>query len=118
MIYKGYIGRIEFDDEAEIFHGEILGIRDVVTFQGKSVEEIRRAMRESVEDYLEMCQKHGKKPAPPGGREGLPAGMNADDYPEVTPAEIQRAVFRVGMKEPLAAGKPGKKGSSSRPRKG
>lgn len=65
MIYKGYIGRIEFDDEAEIFHGEILGIRDVVTFQGKSVEEIRRAMRESVEDYLEMCREHGKKPEKP-----------------------------------------------------
>lgn len=118
MNHKGYVGRVEFDDEAGIYHGDILGTQDVVTFQGKSVEEIRRAMKESVADYLEMCRTHGKKPAPIGGREGRPAGTNADDYPEVAPAEMRRAVFRVGMKEPLAAEPRGKKGSPSRPGKG
>lgn len=63
--YKGYAGHIEFDDEADLFHGEIIGIRDVITFQGKSVDEIRQAMKDSIEDYLEMCQKHGKKPEKP-----------------------------------------------------
>lgn len=87
--HKGYVGRIEFDDEAGIFHREILGTQDVVTFQGKLVEEIRRAMKESVADSLEMCRKHGKKPTPTGGREGRPAVTNADDYPKVTPAEMR-----------------------------
>ena len=35
MKYKGYVGKVEFDDEAGIFHGEVLDTRDVITFQGK-----------------------------------------------------------------------------------
>ncbi len=38
MEYKGYLSRVEFDDEAHIFHGEVINIRDVITFQGKSVD--------------------------------------------------------------------------------
>jgi predicted HicB family RNase H-like nuclease len=30
MEYKGYTAKVEFDDEAEIFHGEVLGIKDVI----------------------------------------------------------------------------------------
>ena len=36
--YKGYNGKVEFDEEAGIFHGEIVDLRDVITFQGKSVD--------------------------------------------------------------------------------
>jgi predicted HicB family RNase H-like nuclease len=55
MEYKGYIGRAEFDPQARILHGELIGIRDVVTFQGRSVEELEKAFRDSVEDYLAFC---------------------------------------------------------------
>ena len=34
MQYKGYTGRVEFDDKADLFHGEVIGLRDVITFQG------------------------------------------------------------------------------------
>jgi predicted HicB family RNase H-like nuclease len=40
MEYKGYIGRVDFDDGAQILHGEVINIRDVITFQAKSVDEI------------------------------------------------------------------------------
>lgn len=65
MEYKGYIGHVEFDDEAEIFHGEVINTRDVITFQGKSVEEIKTAFRDSVEDYLSYCVKLGQEPEKP-----------------------------------------------------
>lgn len=65
LTYKGYVGVVEFDDEANIFHGEIIGIRDVVTFQGLSVDEIREALKDSVDDYIDMCHKHGKEPEKP-----------------------------------------------------
>lgn len=65
MEYKGYIGKIEFDDDADIFHGEVIGIRDVVTFQGKSVNELKKAFRESVDDYFEFCKKRGEAPDKP-----------------------------------------------------
>lgn len=63
--YKGYMGRVEYDDEAGIFHGEVLDLRDVVTFQGTSVKEIEQAFRDSVDDYLEFCRQRGEKPDKP-----------------------------------------------------
>ena len=65
MRYKDYIARVEFDDEAGLFHGEVVNIRDVITFQGRSVDELRRELRESVEDYLAFCAKRGEEPEKP-----------------------------------------------------
>ena len=45
MEYNGYRAAVSFDDEVGIFHGEVVGTRDVVTFQGHSVEELRNALR-------------------------------------------------------------------------
>ena len=63
--YKGYLSRIEFDDEANIFHGEVINIRDVITFQGKSVDELRKAFEDSVEDYLAFCTEREEEPDKP-----------------------------------------------------
>lgn len=63
--YKGYMGQIELDDEARIFHGEVIDLRDVVTFQGRSVEELEEAFRDSVDDYLEFCELRGEEPDKP-----------------------------------------------------
>jgi len=62
MKYKGYIGHVEYDHEARIFHGEVLGLRDVITFQGRSVEELEQAFQDSVEDYLRWCEARGEPP--------------------------------------------------------
>src|SRR3989338_4587304 len=62
MKYKGYIGQVEFDDEAKIFHGEVVGLRDIITFQGSSVDELEQAFKDSVDDYLAWCKKRGEKP--------------------------------------------------------
>jgi predicted HicB family RNase H-like nuclease len=62
MQYKGYTGRVEFDNEAGIFHGEVIGLRDVITSQGRTVDEVRDAFRESVEDDLAFCAKRGEEP--------------------------------------------------------
>lgn len=63
--YKGYVGHVEFDGDADIFHGVIVGIHDEITFQGNSVDEIHQAMKDSVEDYLDMCRKYAKEPEKP-----------------------------------------------------
>jgi predicted HicB family RNase H-like nuclease len=65
MEYKGYIGRVEFDDEAVIFHGEVVNTRDVITFQGRSARELRKAFRDSVDDYLDFCAKRRELPDKP-----------------------------------------------------
>jgi len=63
--YKGYHGRVEFDEEAGLFHGEILDLRDVVTFQGKSVDELTQAFQDSIDDYLDFCASRGEDPDKP-----------------------------------------------------
>ncbi len=63
--YKGYRGRVEFDDEAGLFHGEVLDPKDGITFQGKSVEELEHAFRDSIDDYLAFCQERGEEPDKP-----------------------------------------------------
>jgi predicted HicB family RNase H-like nuclease len=63
------MGKVEFDDEADIFHGEVIGLRDVIAFQGRTVDEVKGAFRESVDDYLAFCAKRGEEPEKP--RRGL-----------------------------------------------
>jgi predicted HicB family RNase H-like nuclease len=65
MEYKGYVGKVEFDDEAGIFHGEVVNTRDVITFQGTTAQEIKQAFRDSVDDYLAFCAERGEEPEKP-----------------------------------------------------
>ena len=60
--YQGYLGMVEYDDEAGIFHGEVINLRDVITFQGTCVDELREGLKNSVEDYLAFCAERGEAP--------------------------------------------------------
>jgi predicted HicB family RNase H-like nuclease len=63
--YKRYTRRVEFDADAKILHGEVVGIRDVVTFQGRSIKEVEKAFRESFDDYLAFCKERREEPNKP-----------------------------------------------------
>ena len=65
MEYKGYFAKVEFDDEANIFHGEVINLRDVITFEGETVAKLRTAFNDSVEDYLEFCAEQNEEPEKP-----------------------------------------------------
>ena len=65
MEYKGYIGKVEIDEEAGILYGEVINVRDVITFEGESVDEIQQAFRESVDDYLDFCAQRAEPPEKP-----------------------------------------------------
>lgn len=60
--YKGYSGFVVYDDEAHIFHGEVVGLKAVITFQGTTVDEIEQAFKDSVDDYLDWCKERNKEP--------------------------------------------------------
>lgn len=57
MKYKGYHGQANYDEEARCFHGEVVGIRDVITFRGTSVEELEQAFKDSIDEYLDFCKE-------------------------------------------------------------
>jgi len=60
--YKGYVGSIEFSAEDGVLFGEILGINSLVTYQGKTTQELTSSFHEAVDDYLAFCQDNGIKP--------------------------------------------------------
>lgn len=80
-----YSINIVFDAEADIFHGEVVNMRDVITFQGKSTDELKQAFKDSIEDYLEFCSELGENPEKPfSGR-----------FTINLPPELHRKVIRV-----------------------
>ena len=62
MTYKRYAARIDYADEDGIFTGRIAGNRDGAGFHADTVEGLRDAFHEAVEDYVETCARIGKEP--------------------------------------------------------
>jgi predicted HicB family RNase H-like nuclease len=65
MEYKGYIGIVNFDSDAKIFHGDVINTKDVIIFQGTSVKEIEKSFKESIDDYISWCKEEGVDPEKP-----------------------------------------------------
>ena len=63
--YKGYVGVFEFDPTIDAFRGEVANTVDTVTFEGRSVDELRAAFHQFVDDYLEMCEREDRRPDHP-----------------------------------------------------
>jgi predicted HicB family RNase H-like nuclease len=58
--YKGFLGSVYYSPEDECFHGRIEGIDDLVTFEGRSVDELKSNFKDAAEDYIELCRTAGK----------------------------------------------------------
>ncbi|HLN28913.1 MAG TPA: type II toxin-antitoxin system HicB family antitoxin [Gemmataceae bacterium] len=121
MEYKGYVGKVEFDDEAGIFHGEVINTRDVITFQGKSVAELKKAFKESVDDYLAFCASRGEEPDKPFSGQfvtrippelhrlvNVAASLSGKSLNAWVSEQLQSAIARIGItgaKKAMSAGK-------------
>ena len=62
MKYKGYLGEVTYDADAKNFHGEVVGLKDVITFQGTTVVELEKAFKDSIDDYVAWCAERGEEP--------------------------------------------------------
>lgn len=60
--YKGFIGSVEFSEEDNIFFGKVEGIDGLVNFEGSSVNELKTAFHEAVDDYIVYCKEEGVVP--------------------------------------------------------
>jgi len=60
--YDGYRGSVRFSSRDRLFHGQIIGISDVITFEGESVDSLEKAFREAIRDYITFCEEIGKAP--------------------------------------------------------
>jgi len=63
--YKGYSGSINFSVEDGVFHGKIMGIRSLISFEGNSVDSITEDFQNAVDEYLEICKENNFEPEKP-----------------------------------------------------
>ena len=65
MNYKGYAGIAEIDTEEKMLYGKVIGLRDVIGFEGSNFEELEASFHRAVDGYLEVCEEEGKEPGKP-----------------------------------------------------
>ncbi|MGF1659559.1 MAG: type II toxin-antitoxin system HicB family antitoxin [Rubrimonas sp.] len=87
--YKGYTGTVEFDEEDRVFHGRVVGVRDIVTFEARTADELVAAFRDSVDDYLAFHEERGTAPDRP-----LSGAISLRITPELHKAVVDAAGSR------------------------
>jgi predicted HicB family RNase H-like nuclease len=65
MTTKGYTARVDFDERDNIFVGRVLGVRDIISFHGETVDQLRGEFESAVQDYLADCEERGISPERP-----------------------------------------------------
>jgi predicted HicB family RNase H-like nuclease len=65
MSYKGYVGKVDFDEHENMLHGRVINTRDMITFMGRTAAETHKALKDSVEEYIKFCREQGLEPNKP-----------------------------------------------------
>ena len=60
--YKNYVGSVEFSEEDAVFHGKVMGIKSLISFEGDSVNSIINDFHTAVDVYLKYCAHNKKEP--------------------------------------------------------
>lgn len=63
--YKGYIARIDTDEENNAFHGRVINVGDVINFKGRSIAELKKEFASSMKEYFAFCHERGEDPEQP-----------------------------------------------------
>jgi len=63
--YKGYIGTVQFSEPDAVFHGKVIGIKSMLTFEGDCVASLIKGFHDAVDEYLELCEASGKQAEKP-----------------------------------------------------
>lgn len=89
LIYKAFIGTVAYSSDDELFYGKIDGINDLVTFEGSSVSELKKAFEDSVDEYIDLCQELGKDVS-----RSFKGSFNVRVKPELHARAYQNAVIQ------------------------
>lgn len=65
LTYKEYKGSVEYDYDAGVFHGRVIGLRDEITFKRETLQALQDAFEASLEDYFKFCADRGEEPEKP-----------------------------------------------------
>lgn len=85
--YKGYTGSIETSLEDNCLYGRVQFIRDVVTYEGKTPQDLERDFHRMVDVYLDSCKRRGVEPG-----KAFSGSFNVRIGPELHRAAAQAAL--------------------------
>ncbi len=60
--YKDYLGSVEYSEEDDCLYGRVIGIRGLISYEGTSLEELKKDFYQAVDDYLELCKQQNRIP--------------------------------------------------------
>jgi len=63
--HKSYTGSIEYSKEDDLLYGKVLGIRGLISYEGRTGQELENDFREAIEEYLLDCTREGIAPERP-----------------------------------------------------
>ena len=89
--YKNYTGSVEFSEEDAVFHGKVIGIKSLISFEGDSVSAIIRDFHNAVDEYLKYCTAKGKEPEKPF-KGSFNVRINADLHRKLALTASERGV--------------------------
>ena len=65
MNYDGYVAEIDIDAENGVLSGIVLNTRATLHFSGRSVDDLRAAFKDTVDEYRDWCRAEGEEPEKP-----------------------------------------------------
>jgi predicted HicB family RNase H-like nuclease len=96
MRHGAYEAATTFDAAAGLFNGEVINLRDVVTFQGTSIDELRQAFAASIANYLALCAARGEPSESPFSRT-VTGEWDSDDHHAVETAQAARLLAQASL---------------------
>lgn len=60
--YKNYVGSVEFSEADDIFFGKVMGIKTLISYEGKNADDLISDFHSAIDDYLQMCDDEKVEP--------------------------------------------------------
>lgn len=65
LSYKNYNGSVEYSEKDDNLFGKVIGVKSLISYEGDSVQELKRDFENAVDNYLSDCKERGVEPEQP-----------------------------------------------------
>ena len=62
MEYQDYFGTVSYSETDDILYGKVIGVNSLISYEGKSVGELKEDFHQAVDEYLALCAEEGISP--------------------------------------------------------
>jgi predicted HicB family RNase H-like nuclease len=63
--HDNFLAELDVDEDAGVMHGRVINTVAVLTFEGETLPELKKAFADTIADYRDWCKERGVKPEKP-----------------------------------------------------